>query len=185
MALLRTALRARAHQRQQPGPSRSGLDTYISLYDEGRQRIPDSKYRSGHSAKFIKVTAMRFAQPLFVTTVAALLLGFATAASAQNRGLTSPIAPGAESPSIGIGGIGPGNVPVAPGTIAPGEDLEQIAPGGTRIAPGPAGSVSGSQLLGAPAVPSSPTFTTPTAPTTGLAPVPTVPTPAVPTTRMR
>jgi hypothetical protein len=138
---------------------------------------------------------MRLAQPSLLAAVA--LLGLATAASAQNRGLTSPIAPGVESPSFGIGGIGPGNVPVAPGTIAPGEDLEQIAPGGTRIAPGPAGSVSGSQLLGAPAEPSltitsplAPTtgmapLTTPTAPTTGLAPVPTVPTPTAPAMRMR
>jgi hypothetical protein len=139
---------------------------------------------------------MRLAQPSFMAAIA--LLGLATAASAQNRGLTSPIAPGAESPSIGIGGIGPGNVPVAPGIIAPGEDLEQLAPGGTRIAPGPAGSVSGSQLLGAPAeLPSTitpplapttgmaPMTTVPIAPTTGMAPVPTVPTPTVPMTRMR
>src|SRR3954469_18921022 len=96
---------------------------------------------------------MRFAQTSFMAAV--MLLSLATAASAQNRGPTSPVAPGAESPSFGIGGIAPGNVPVAPGAIAPGEDLEQIAPGGTRIAPGPAGSVSGSQLLGAPAVPTT------------------------------
>ena len=105
---------------------------------------------------------MRLAKPSFMAAVA--LLSLATAASAQ---VSSPVAPGAESSSFG-GGIGPGNVPVAPGTITPGEDLEQIGPGGTRIAPGPAGSVSGSQLPGTPAVPSRSTRTT-----TGTAPVPT------------
>ena len=95
----------------------------------------------------------------------ALLLGQATAALAQTTGMappspmappmaTAPIAPGADIPATGLGGIGPGGVAIAPGSAAIGDtDIARFGPGGTRLAPGPAGSVSGSPVLSAPAVP--------------------------------
>ena len=95
----------------------------------------------------------------------ALLLGKATAAGAQTTGIappapmlppmaTAPIAPGADIPATSLGGIGPGGVAIAPGSAAIGDtDIARFGPGGTRLAPGPAGSVSGSPVLSAPAVP--------------------------------
>jgi hypothetical protein len=99
-------------------------------------------------------------QPIsLVTAVVALLLGFATAAIAQTAappspmtlGPTSPIAPSADVPAFGLGGIGAGNVPVAPGAAPTGENLELIGPGGGRIAPGLA-----APSVSAPALPRSP-----------------------------
>jgi hypothetical protein len=67
----------------------------------------------------------------FVAAVVTLSLGLAGVAIAQTRGPTSSVAPGAEMPPFGLGGIGPGRVPVAPGSATTGDtDIERIGPGG-------------------------------------------------------
>jgi hypothetical protein len=98
---------------------------------------------------------MRPLSTSLVAAVAALLLGFGTAAIAQTPAPTSPIAPSAEAPPSGLGGIGAGNALIAPGAAPTGDNLERIGPGGGLMAPGLAGSVSGTPMVGAPALPTS------------------------------
>jgi hypothetical protein len=88
----------------------------------------------------------------------AMVLGAGTAL-AQTGAPTSPIAPGPDIPTFGLGAVGPGNVPIAPGAASSGDlEIERIAPGGARLAPGPAGSVSGSVPLSTPVAPAAPSF---------------------------
>ena len=83
----------------------------------------------------------------------AIVLGLATSAIAQTTGPTSPVAPGANVPSVGLGGIVPGGGAVAPGAEMGGINVERIGPGGSLMAPGPVGSGSGSSILTTPALP--------------------------------
>ena len=98
---------------------------------------------------------MRSPHLIIAAATAALFFGLEATVLAQTAP-TESIAPGADLPSVGFGGIGPANVPIAPGPAMNGTDIERIGPGGGLIAPGPAGSVSGSMPLTTPVLPSAP-----------------------------
>ena len=103
-------------------------------------------------------TPMRSPHVVIASVLATLLLGLASSAFAQTPP-TSQVAPGADLPAVGLGGIGPGNVPIAPGPAMSNDTgIERIGPGGGLIAPGPAGSVGGLMPLTTPVAPSTPQF---------------------------
>lgn len=96
---------------------------------------------------------MRVPKIPLAAAVVGLGLGLASAAVAQTA-QTAPIAPGADVPPFGLGGIAPGGVAVAPGPASIGDtDIQRIGPGGGRLAPGPAGSLGGSPVISTPAMP--------------------------------
>jgi hypothetical protein len=104
----------------------------------------------------VKGKAMTASHLRLAALAAGIALHLAAPAAAQTTmaPLSSPIAPGPDSPPYGLGGLGPSNVPIAPGAAMTGDtDIERIGPGGTLLAPGPAGGLGGSQL-GTPALPS-------------------------------
>jgi hypothetical protein len=104
-------------------------------------------------------TPMRSPHVVIASTLATLLVTLATSAFAQTPPASYPIAPGADLPAVGLGGIGAGNVPIAPGAAMSGDtDIERIGPGGGLIAPGPAGSVGGLTPLTTPVAPSTPSL---------------------------
>jgi hypothetical protein len=98
-------------------------------------------------------TPMKAPHIPFVAAIVVLGLGLASAAIAQTAGVTSPVAPGPDVPSIGLGGIGAGGVSIAPGAEMNGANIERIGPGGGLVAPGPAGGLGGPPVLTTPALP--------------------------------